>query len=130
MRAINTPRGDNHALWIAPDDPKRMIEANDGGANVTTDGGLNWTKQDNQPTAQFYHVSVDNAFPYRLYGAQQDNSNVGIASRTASGTIGREDWFQAGGRACGFVFPDPRDWHSIYSDSECSIVRYCNNRPQ
>src|SRR5205807_662080 len=83
-------------------------------ASISTDGAKTWTTQNNQPTAQFYHVAVDNAFPYHIYGAQQDNSNVGLASRTDSGTIGREDWFQAGGGECGFVVPDPRDWHIIY----------------
>ena len=78
----------------------------------------------NQPTAQFYHVAVDNAFPYHIYGAQQDNSNVGIASRGESGVIAREDWFQAGGGECGFVVPDPRDWHIIYSNNEGYITRY------
>src|SRR5205807_1179874 len=71
-----------------------------------------------------------NAFPYHIYGAQQDNSNVGLASRTDSGTIGREDWFQAGGGECGFVVPDPRDWHIIYSNSEGYIVRYDKNKEE
>ena len=92
--------------------------ANDGGASVSIDGGKTWTTLNNQPTAQFYHVSVDNAFPYHIYGAQQDNSNVCIASRTDEGVIGRQDWFQAGGGECGFVIPDPRDWHIIYSNNE------------
>ncbi len=116
--------GDHHGLWIDPTNPNRIGNANDGGASVSTDGGKTWTTQGNQPTAQFYHVAVDNAFPYHIYGAQQDNSNVGIASRTDSGVIGREDWFQAGGGECGFVVPDPRDWHIIYSNSEGYIVRY------
>ena len=63
-------------------------------------------------------------FPYHIYGAQQDNSNVGIASRGESGVIAREDWFQAGGGECGFVVPDPRDWHIIYSNNEGYITRY------
>jgi cysteinyl-tRNA synthetase len=69
------------------------------GASVSIDGGETWSTVNNQPTAQFYHVAVDNAFPYHIYGAQQDNSNVGIASRGESGVIAREDWFQAGGDA-------------------------------
>ena len=80
---IATPHGDNHDLWIAPEDPQRMIEGNDGGANVSFDGGAHWTRQDNQPTAQFYHVIADDQFPYHVYGAQQDNSTVAIASRTS-----------------------------------------------
>jgi photosystem II stability/assembly factor-like uncharacterized protein len=116
--------GDHHGLWIDPQDPNRIGNANDGGVAISTDGGKTWTTQNNQPTAQFYHVAVDNAFPYHIYGAQQDNSNVGIASRTDSGVIGREDWFQAGGGECGFVVPDPRDWHIIYSNNEGAAVRY------
>ncbi len=81
--------GDHHGLWIDPTNPNRIANASDGGASISTDGGKNWTTQNNQPTAQFYHVAVDNAFPYHIYGAQQDNSNVGIASRTDSGVIGR-----------------------------------------
>src|ERR1700730_3064867 len=116
--------GDHHGLWIDPQNPNRIANVNDGGASISTDGGKNWTTQNNQPTAQFYHVAVDNAFPYHIYGAQQDNSNVGIASRSDSGVIGREDWFVAGGGECGFVVPDPRDWHIIYSNNEGFITRY------
>ena len=102
----------------------------DGGASISTDGGKNWTTQNNQPTAQFYHVAVDNAFPYHIYGAQQDNSNVGIASRTDWGAIGRQNWFEAGGGECGFVVPDPRDWHIIYSNNEGFINRYDKNKEE
>src|SRR5947199_204967 len=116
--------GDHHGLWIDPTNPNRIANVSDGGASISTDGGKNWTTQDNRPTAQFYHVAVDNAFPYHIYGAQQDNSNVGIASRSGSGVIGRENWFEAGGGECGFVVPDPRDWHVIYSNSEGFITRY------
>jgi photosystem II stability/assembly factor-like uncharacterized protein len=116
--------GDHHGLWIDPQNPQRIANANDGGAAISTDGGKTWTTQNNQPTAQFYHVAVDNAFPYHIYGAQQDNSNVGIASRTDSGVIGREDWFQAGGGECGFVIPDPRDWQLIYSNNEGFLTVY------
>jgi photosystem II stability/assembly factor-like uncharacterized protein len=122
--------GDHHGLWIDPQNSQRIANANDGGASISSDGGKTWTTQNNQPTAQFYHVAVDNAFPYHIYGAQQDNSNVGIASRTDSGVIGPQDWFQAGGGECGFVIPDPRDWHIIYSNSEGYIVRYDKSKEQ
>jgi photosystem II stability/assembly factor-like uncharacterized protein len=122
--------GDHHGFWIDPQNPNRLGNANDGGASVSMDGGKTWTTQGNQPTAQFYHVAVDNAFPYHIYGAQQDNSNVGIASRGESGVIGREDWFVAGGGECGFVLPDPRDWHTIYSNNEGYIVRYDKNKEE
>jgi photosystem II stability/assembly factor-like uncharacterized protein len=116
--------GDHHGLWIDPQNPNRIGNASDGGASVSVDGGKTWTTENNQPTAQFYHVAVDNAFPYHIYGAQQDNSNLGIASRTDWGAIGPADWFVAGDGECGFVVPDPRDWHVIYSNSEGFAVRY------
>lgn len=116
--------GDHHGLWIDPQNPNRIGNASDGGASVSVDGGKTWTTENNQPTAQFYHVAVDNAFPYHIYGAQQDNSNLGIASRTDWGAIGPADWFVAGDGECGFVIPDPRDWHVIYSNSEGYAVRY------
>ena len=122
--------GDHHGLWIDPMNPNRIGNANDGGASISTDGGKTWTTQNNQPTAQFYHVAVDNAFPYHIYGAQQDNSNVGIASRTDWGAIGPADWFVAGGGECGFVVPDPRDWHIIYSNNEGYITRYDKNKKE
>src|SRR6266404_3060510 len=122
--------GDHHGLWIDPQNSDRIANVSDGGASISTDGGKNWTTQNNQPTAQFYHVAVDNAFPYHIYGAQQDNSNVGIASRTDSGVIGRENWFVAGGGECGFVVPDPRDWHVIYSNNEGYITRYDKNKEE
>jgi photosystem II stability/assembly factor-like uncharacterized protein len=120
--------GDHHGLWIDPQNSQRIANANDGGASITSDGGKTWTTQNNQPTAQFYHIAVDNAFPYHIYGAQQDSSNVGIASRTDSGVIGREDWFIAGGGECGFVIPDPRDWHVIYSNNEGYLTIYDKNK--
>jgi len=128
FKLLPARHGDHHGLWIDPKNPDRIANANDGGASVSIDGGETWSTLNNQPTAQFYHVAVDNAFPYHIYGAQQDNSNVGIASRGESGIIGREDWFPAGGGECGFVVPDPRDWHIIYSNNEGNITRYDKSR--
>jgi hypothetical protein len=91
------PHGDHHALWIDPANPQRMINGNDGGATIIVDGGKSWTRQANQPTAQFYHVITDNRFPYYVYGAQQDNSTVAIASRSDHGMIDRPDWYAVGG---------------------------------
>jgi photosystem II stability/assembly factor-like uncharacterized protein len=116
--------GDHHGLWIDPTNPKRIGNANDGGASISIDGGKTWTTQNNQPTAQFYHVSTDNAFPYHICGAQQDNSNLCIASRTDWGAIGRQDFYEAGDGECGYVVPDPRDSQILYSNSEGTIVRY------
>src|SRR5438067_2378151 len=89
---IRVPHGDCHILWIDPKDPHRMIEGNDGGATVSFDGGSTWSTVYNQPTAQFYHVATDDQFPYRIYGAQQDNSTVSIASRSDDGAIALRDW--------------------------------------
>ena len=100
---IRTPHGDNHALWIAPNDAQRMINGNDGGANVPFNGGTTWTRQDNQPTAQFYHVTTTTHFPYRVCGAQQDNSTVCIASRTSEAGIDRTDWYPVGGCESGYI---------------------------
>jgi hypothetical protein len=114
---LQPPHGDNHDLWIDPRDPQRMIQSNDGGVNVSFDGGLSWTQQDNQPTAQFYHVITDDAFPYRVYGAQQDNSTVGIVSRTDGFGIGRGDWYPVGGGESGFIAPKPGDAEVVYAGS-------------
>ncbi len=112
---LRPPHGDNHDLWIDPDDPQRMIESNDGGATVTTDGGVTWTGEDNQPTAQFYHVVTDDGFPYRLYGAQQDNTTVSIASRTRGFGIGAADWYDVGGCESGYVTPKRGDPNVVYA---------------
>jgi photosystem II stability/assembly factor-like uncharacterized protein len=114
---IRTPHGDNHDLWIAPNDPQRMIESNDGGANITYDGGRTWSTIMNQPTAQFYRVALDNDFPYNIYGAQQDNSTVRTASRTAFGGITERDWYDVGGGESGWIAPDPRDSEIVYAGS-------------
>ena len=127
---VPATHGDHHALWIDPADPKRLINANDGGASVSLDGGETWSTQDNQPTAQFYHVAVDNRFPYWVYGAQQDNTNLAVASADDEGVIGPRDWYPAGGGECGFVLPDPRDGEIIYSNSENSISRYNKHTEQ
>ncbi len=127
---LSARHGDHHGLWIDPENPQRLGNANDGGASVSMDGGKTWTTQGNQPTAQFYHVAVDNAFPYHIYGAQQDNSNVCIASRTDTGIIGPQDWYPAGGGECGFVIPDPRDWRIIYSNNEGFLTRYDKSKEQ
>jgi photosystem II stability/assembly factor-like uncharacterized protein len=115
---IPTPHGDNHDLWIDPNDPKRMIQSNDGGANVSFDGGANWSVQSNQPTAQMYRVSTDNAFPYRLLGGQQDNSALRIRSRSAFGpAIGERDWEPTAGGESGHVVADPDEPDIVYGGS-------------
>ncbi len=126
---IDTPHGDNHDLWIDPDDPLRMIEANDGGANVSTDGGKTWTTQSNQPTAQFYRVSTDNAFPYRLLGGQQDNSTVRIRSRSALGSaISARDWEPTAGGESGHVVAKPDDPDIVYGGSYGGFLTVLDHR--
>jgi photosystem II stability/assembly factor-like uncharacterized protein len=114
---LRVPHGDNHALWIDPNDPKRLINGNDGGATVSIDGGATWTSEYNQPTAQFYHVTTDNRFPYYVYGAQQDNSTVGIASASPDGAIDRPNWYAVGGGESGYIAPDPTDPEIVYAGS-------------
>lgn len=106
FNTIPSRHGDYHDMWIDPQDSRRMIIADDGGPCVSEDYARHWTEQD-IPTAQFYHVTVDNAFPYRVYGAQQDNSTICIASRTTSYSIGKRDWFPVAGGESGYVTPHP-----------------------
>jgi len=122
---IRTPHSDNHALWINPDDPRNMIEGNDGGANISFNGGMTWSEQSNQPTAEFYRVTVDDQDPYWLYGGQQDNSAVAIPSRSSDGRIGREDWYEPAGCESAFVVVDPRNPNVTYGGCYGgSITRY------
>ncbi|MBA2704501.1 MAG: glycosyl hydrolase [Blastocatellia bacterium] len=119
--SMPVPHGDNHDLWIAPEDPNRMINSNDGGANVSFNGGKSWTEQD-QPTAQFYRVALDNDFPYNVYGAQQDNSTVRIASRTVDSGITRQDWYDVGGGESGWIAPSPKDSQIVYAGSYRGLI--------
>jgi photosystem II stability/assembly factor-like uncharacterized protein len=112
---IAVPHGDCHLLWIDPKNPQRMIHANDGGATVSYDGGRSWSSIMNQPTAQFYHVTTDNQFPYRVYGAQQDNTTVSIASRSDNGAITMRDWFPVAGCENAYIAVDPRDANITYA---------------
>ena len=117
---IRVPHGDNHDLWINPDDPRIMIESNDGGANVSFTGGEAWTHQRNQPTAQIYRVTVDGRHPYRVYGAQQDNSTVRLSSRPGGGFGGGgfgADFDSVGGGESGHIAVDPRTDEVVYAGS-------------
>ena len=115
-------------LWIDPTNPQRIINSNDGGVTISVDGGKTWTQQNNQPTAQFYHVATDNHWPYRVYGAQQDNSTVGIASYSDDGVIARQDWFEVGGGESGYISPDPRDPDIVYAGSDAAIITRYDHR--
>ena len=119
---VPAPHGDDHAFWIDPKDTRRLIEGNDGGATISVDDGKTWTAEDNQPTAQFYHVSVDNRFLYRVYGAQQDNSTVAIASRTDHGVITDRDWYDVGGGESGYIVADPKDPDIVYAGGNWGII--------
>nr|WP_290932547.1 hypothetical protein [Haliscomenobacter sp.] len=110
----NAPHGDHHDLWIDPDNNKRMAMADDGGAQISNDGGNNWTTYHNQPTAQFYRVSTDNHFPYRIYGAQQDNSSVRIPHRTNGGAVTEKDWDALAIGESAHLAPDPLNSEIVY----------------
>lgn len=119
---MRAPHGDNHQIWVNPEQPQYMINANDGGANVSINGGLDWSRQDNQPTAQFYRVNADNQFPYRVYGGQQDNSSVSIASRKNGAGIGWDDFFAVGGCESAYSAFDPDDPQYVYSGCYQGII--------
>jgi photosystem II stability/assembly factor-like uncharacterized protein len=102
------PGGDDyHRLWISPDDPNVILLAGDQGAVITVNGGATWSSWYNQPTAQFYHVSTDRAFPYRVYGGQQESGSAGIVSRGNDGQITFREWRPVGAEEYGYVAPDP-----------------------
>ena len=110
----NAPHGDHHDLWIDPYNNMRLAIADNGGAQISNDGGNNWTTYFNQPTAQFYRVSTDNTFPYRIYGAQQDNSTIRINHRTSSSSITEKDWEPTAGGESAHLAPDPINNNIVY----------------
>ncbi|WP_419212674.1 VPS10 domain-containing protein [Maribacter sp. X9] len=110
----NAPHGDHHDLWIAPNNNNRMIIADDGGAQISNDGGNNWTTYYNQPTAQFYRIATDSIFPYRIYGAQQDNTALRIAHRTSGESITERDWEPTAGGESAHLAPDPKNNQIVY----------------
>ncbi|MFT5386105.1 MAG: photosystem II stability/assembly factor-like uncharacterized protein, partial [Saprospiraceae bacterium] len=114
FKSSRTPHGDHHDLWIAPENPDRIIVADDGGAQVTYDNGDTWSTYHNQPTAQFYRVITDNHFPYRIYAAQQDNSTIRISHRSSGGAIDEDDWESTAGCECGHIAIDPLDNDIVY----------------
>ena len=122
---MHVPHGDTHVLWVDPRDPQRMISGNDGGATISFDGGAVWSSIMNQPTAQFYHVTTDDQWPYRIYGAQQDNTTVSIRSRSDDGTIGVEDWYAVGGGESGYIAPKPGDPNTVIAGTYTgTMTRY------
>jgi photosystem II stability/assembly factor-like uncharacterized protein len=122
--------GDHHGIWIDPTNTDRIIESSDGGASISFDRGKTWSTVYNQPTAQFYHVSVDTRFPYYAYGAQQDNSSIGIASMDDQGAIVQHDWYDVSNAEAGFVLADPRDAEIVYGTNENLINRFNKHTEQ
>jgi photosystem II stability/assembly factor-like uncharacterized protein len=112
------PGGDDyHSLWIDPEDPRRMISGVDQGTIITLNGGKTWSSWYNQPTAQFYHVAVDNQFPYWVYGAQQDSGTAAVVSRSDYGQITYRDWHPIGAGESGYILPDPVNPQIVYGGS-------------
>ncbi len=111
---FHTPHGDNHALWIDPTNPDRMIGCDDGGAWVSSNAGDSWSTIYNQLTAQFYHVATDDQFPYMVYGSQQDNSSIAVPSQTGLGAINWGDCYPPGTAESGYVAPKPGDPNIVY----------------
>lgn len=121
-----SPGGDDyHFAWIDPKDGSRMILASDQGTAVSLDNGKTWSSWYNQPTGQIYHVTTDNQFPYRIYGAQQDNGTVSIASRSDYGEITFRDWYSIGAGESGYIAVDPHNPNIVYGgDTYGGIYRY------
>ena len=128
FNTYNAPHGDHHDLWIAPENPKRMIIGDDGGAQVTYDGGETWSTYHNQPTSQFYRVTTDNSFPYRIYVAQQDNSTIRIPHRTDGYSISDEDWESTAGGESAHIAVDPQDNDIVYGGSYDGFLTRVNHK--
>lgn len=137
---IRVLHGDCHDLWINPDQTDIMIHSNDGGAHVTYNGGMSWSTLFNQPTAEIYRVAVDNAFPYRVYGCQQDNSSISVSSAVRGGSSYMQDWIHVGGGEAGHVSVNPQNPNIIYAgeytgiitryDREAEHMQYVTHYPQ
>ena len=122
FQTMPTPHGDNHHLWIHPKNNQIMINSNDGGANVSTNGGKSWSTQQNQPTAQFYRVIADEQVPYHVYGGQQDNSAIGIKSRTNKRGIDWKDWYSVSGCESAFLAFDPKNPTEVFGGCYQGII--------
>ena len=128
FKVMPTPHTDNHHMWIHPFNNKIIINSNDGGANVSLDGGKSWSTQQNQPTAEFYRVIADNQVPYHVYGGQQDNSAIGIKSRTNSQGIGWKDWYSVSGCESAFIAFDSKDPLLVYGGCLNGIIERWNRK--
>ncbi len=123
---IKVPHGDNHGLWINPSNPDIMIQCNDGGACISLNGGKTWSTQLNQPTPEFYPVSIDTQFPYRLYAGQQDNSTISVPSRNPGGITNQQNWFSIGGGECADVGVNPNNPDIIWAGSYSGEITIMN----
>lgn len=127
FQSNNAPHGDHHDLWIAPEDNQRMIIADDGGAQVSFNGGETWSTYYNQPTAQFYRVTTDNSFPYRIYVAQQDNSTLRVRHRSSGSGISEEDWEPTAGGESAHIAIDPLNNEIVYGGSYGGFLTRVNH---
>jgi len=127
-KTYNAPHGDHHDLWIAPEDNQRMIIGDDGGAQISFDAGENWSTYMNQPTSQFYRVTTDNHFPYRILAAQQDNSTVRISHRNDGRFITESDWSSTAGGESAHIAVDPLNDDIVYGGSYGGLLTRVNHK--
>ena len=125
---LSMPHKDHHDIWMDPQDPARIIEGNDAGAIVSVNDGRSWSNMFNQPTAEIYHVAIDDAFPYRVYGAQQDNTTISIPSRTTTGAITMAQAFEVGGGESGCIAVKPGDPNVIYATNHLGTITRTDRR--
>ncbi|MEH6406769.1 MAG: glycosyl hydrolase [Leeuwenhoekiella sp.] len=130
FEGANAPHGDHHDLWISPENSQRMIMGDDGGAQITYDGGETWSTYHNQPTAQFYRIETDNAFPYRIYAAQQDNTTVRIPHRTSGYSITEDDWESTAGGESAWIAVDPKNPDIVYGGSYDGFLTRVNHEKE
>jgi photosystem II stability/assembly factor-like uncharacterized protein len=128
FKSYASPHGDNHGLWIDRQNPQRMINGNDGGACISFNGGQSWSTVYNQPTCEFYHVTTDDEFNYRLYGAQQDNSTISVPSRSDKGVIGSAQMYDVGGGESGYIAVRQDDPNIVYAGSYGGLVTRYDHR--
>jgi photosystem II stability/assembly factor-like uncharacterized protein len=127
FKTFNAPHGDHHDLWIAPENPERMIIGDDGGAQISYDGGTTWSTYYNQPTAQFYRLTTDNSFPYRIYAAQQDNSTIRIRHRSDGSVIDESDWEETAGGESAHIAVDPENNDIVFGGSYGGFLTRVNH---
>ncbi len=128
-RQLRPPHGDNHDLWIDPNNPERMAQSNDGGGNISINGGQSWTGQQ-YPTAQLYHVATTRDVPYHVCGAQQDSSTICVSSAAAGGRGGRggEVAYSVGGGESGYIAPHPTNPNLFYAGSQGALLTRFDRR--